>query len=350
MRRLSILFLPLICLNFVACSYNTKQDVNALLHATNVTIDTNSFHNIFMEMNAVSNELHSLMVIHNDSIIYERYQIGYAPDQLHVMWSGTKTFNCLAVGFAEQDGLLNVNDPVINYFEPSELPENISEISRVTIDNVLSMTSGLKSWDVDERLRMETQKENPIKDILSSSFAWEPGTHFNYNNMDSYLAAVIVQRVTGKSLDEYLNEKLFSQIGIGKHEFIKDMFGYNPGGWGLYLTTEDYAKAALFILHKGTWNGKRLLNEEWFDKAMAVHIHREVPNFESDWCCGYCYQMWKCKKDDAVRADGAWGQYAIIMPAKNAVAVMTSFVTDREYQLNSFWKNVYDYLPYTNQQ
>lgn len=346
MRRFFTLLIPIFCITFCACVNKSTNHKNALPHAKNVTVDTTTFHNIFKEMNAASNELHSLMVIQDDSIIYERYQTGFAADQLHVMWSGTKTFNCLAVGFAEQDGLLNINDPVINYFEPEELPEDITGISKVTIDNVLSMTSGLKSWDVDERLRMETQTENPIKDILSSPFAWEPGTHFNYNNMDSYLAAVIVQRVTGKSMDEYLTEKLFSHIGIGRHEFVEDMFGYNPGGWGLYLTTEDYAKAALFILHKGMWNGERLLNEEWFDKAMAVHIHRDVPNFESDWGCGYCYQMWKCKKDDAVRADGAWGQYAIIMPAKNAVAVMTSFVTDREYQLNSFWKNVYEYLPY----
>lgn len=291
--------------------------------------------------------MHSLMVVQDGKVIYEKYNTDHSADELHILWSATKTFTALAAGFACQDSLLDLHKPMVLYFRPEELPDSAPEqLWRVTPYHLLIMASG---WDADiitDRMRGGEQFD-PVHELLNYTFRDEPGTAWHYNNNDTYMLGVVISRVTGKSLDEYLNEKLFTPLGITNYYYEKDFLGNNLAALGLHMTTEDMAKVGLFMLQRGEWNGQQLLNREWFTDAMRAQIYQNRPDTTlpaTDWQSGYCYQMWKCKKGETVRMDGMWGQYVIIMPEKNAVGVMTTICTDRDTQLESFWSRVYDNL------
>jgi len=109
------------------------------------------------------------------------------------------------------------------------------------------------------------------------------------------------------------------------------------------------AKLGQFILQKGNWNGKQLLPEAWFDDATTSHIaslpagvKREnltVKPKDSDWLQGYGYQMWR-SRHNSFRADGANGQFILVLPEKNAVIVTTAHIGDMQAELNLIWKYI----------
>jgi len=339
-----------------ACAPKVTQD-SSLPRAEAEDINTAQFDSVFYDVYShLTEELHSMIVIKDGNIIYEKYATGHTAGEHHVLWSATKTFTATAVGFARQDGLLDVHDPILKYLREDEIPADHDPLlDKVTIHDLLTMGSGIG----DGEYNFEKDKGddiNPVYHLLSYPMEAEPGSRFRYNNNDTHLAGIIVSRVTGKTLKEYLDEKLFSKLGIVNYEWWADPAGNNIGSYGLFLTAENFAKMALFMLQRGEWNGERLLGEDWFDIAMSEQIFQAKSDTtlteeeiarrhaQDDWGCGYGYQMWMCKDGRGCRLDGANGQFGIIMPSKNAVAVMFSKCWNTYVEMESFWKNVYNEL------
>lgn len=299
------------------------------------------------------NVLHSLMIIDEGEVVYESWSTGFSSELPHVMWSVSKTFTATAIGFAEQEGLLSTSDRIVAYFNESELPaERHQWLSQMTIHDLLIMSSG---WPDPVLDAIKGNLEDWAKTTLASDFHFEPGTQFEYNSMNSYILSVILSRATGYKLNDYLEEKLFSHLDIEEHIWSESPQGYNAGGWGLYLTTEDLAKVGLFFLQHGSWEGKQLLNAEWFDKATHPHIMQyqnivtdpveleNLRNCRDHWCQGYSYQIWNCN-DGAYRMHGAGCQLCIVFPEQNAVVVTTAGISDEKKILDSIWENIYPLL------
>ena len=93
--------------------------------------------------------------------------------------------------------------------------------------------------------------------------------------------------------------------------------GVNTGGWGVYLQSESLAKLGQLLLNRGMWEGKQLLPADWVDLMMAKQSDTGSFGY------GYGYHMWLCEYPGAVRVDGALGQYALIIPDKDMVVVIT---------------------------
>lgn len=313
--------------------------------------DTAQFDSVFFDVaRTACNELHALMVVKDGKVIYEQWDPSYGPDHLHVMWSASKTFTATAVGFAVQDGLLDVTDKVVDYFTPEELPQQPSAwLKKMTIYDLLIMSSGFK----DDFLGRSDGGEDFdwAKETLASEITFSPGSRFAYNSMNTYLLSVIVTKVTGKRVDEYLQDKLFRHLGIEEYRWKTSPQGYTAGGWGLYMKTEDFAKMGLFMLEKGKWGRKQLLDPEWFDQAMSAQIMQyagqgyspeEVARIkDDDWNQGYGYQMWMCR-NGGVRLDGAWAQVCVIYPDKDLVVVGQSYASNTWDLLNSIASRIYD--------
>lgn len=290
--------------------------------------DTARFDSVFMDVSSVAcHELHALMVVKDGKVVYERWDHGYDPEHLHVMWSASKTFTAAAVGFAVQDGLLQLTDKVVDYFTDEELPEVQSDwLKKMTVNDLMIMSSGFKD---DFIAKADSGVDfDWAKATLASEVIFEPGTRFAYNSMNTYLLSVIVSRVTDKRMDDYLQKKLFEPMGIENYMWKQSPQGYSIGGWGLYLRTEDFAKMGQFFLQKGRWGKKQLLSEEWMAAASSPQIMQyagqgltpdDVAEMEpKPWNQGYGYQMWMCPKG-GYRLDGAWSQLCVIYPDKNLV-------------------------------
>ena len=316
-------------------------------------VDTANFDKVFDEVNAVQgDELHSLMVIKDGKVIYERYAEGHDALEAHVMNSVSKSFLSVAVGFAVQEGLMTVNDKVVDYFTDDELPpveERSEYLTNLSVRDLLRMSSGFQSANIDR-----ANSENWAKDVFAIPQTWEPGTRFHYNSMNSYLLSVIVSKVTGEKVNDYLQPRLFTPLAIESHEWEESPQGYTAGGWGMYITTESLAKISLFVLQKGMWDGQQLLNPEWFDQACTAQImeyageditpeEAAVKYAGDQWNMGYGYQFWM-DAEGGCRLDGARGQFGIVMPDKNAVIATTANVKNNKILFYSAWKNIHDLL------
>ena len=286
------------------------------------------FDQVFNDVrNYSTNEVHSIIVVKDGNVVYERYEPGHEPEVRHIMWSASKTFTATAVGFAVQDGLLSVEDKVVRFFTDEELPAERSPwLEQMSIKNLLTMSSGIEP--VHGGIPRYGVDYDWAKTELNQPLYFEPGTRFRYDSYDSYLLSVIVSRVTGMRMDEYLDGKLFKPLGITGWFWETSPQNYSSGGWGLYIKPESFTKMGQFLLQEGTWNGKRLLSSEWVEEASQAHLMQYAgtdPTPEQleeyakdDKNCGYGYQCWRCP-GGGYRLDGAWGQYCFVYPDLNLV-------------------------------
>ncbi|MES1217498.1 MAG: serine hydrolase [Bacteroidota bacterium] len=285
------------------------------------------------------NEFHSIMILRHGKVIAEGWWNPYRADLKHTMYSCSKSFTATAVGFAVQEKLLTVNDKVVSFF-PNELPDTVNPyLAQLTVKDVLSMTDG---QEPDPTFTTVTRDDNWVKSFLATRIVHEPGTKFLYNTLGTYMLSAILQKVTGQREIDYLKPRLFEPLGIKNIDWEEDTKGINTGGWGLRINTEGMAKFAQLFLQKGKWNGKQILSETWIDEASTMKIMQDpdAPQSKkdsSDWLQGYCYQMWRCR-NNAYRGDGAFGQYMIILPEKDAVIAITAETANMQDEINLVWE------------
>lgn len=306
-------------------------------------VDPRGISDYFGAVKQSGQELHSVMVLRHGKVVAERWFHGHGPAIPHVMHSVSKTWTSTAVGFAVQEGRLKVSDKVIKYF-PDDLPAKVTPwLADLEIRDLLTMSVGHATEPSVNRGEPGLSWE---KIFLAHPIDFEPGTKYLYNSMATYMVAAILQKVTGQTVLDYLYPRLLRPLGVTGAVWETSPSGVNCGGWGLHIKTEDMAKLGQFYLQKGKWNGRQLLNEAWFEEATKAHITQPPQWFpedgnprESDWVQGYGYQIWRCRHN-AFRADGAVGQFIIVIPDKDAVVVTTANIQDMQGEINLIWEHL----------
>ncbi|HZY35256.1 MAG TPA: serine hydrolase, partial [Mucilaginibacter sp.] len=285
------------------------------------------------------NEFHSIMILRHGRVIAEGWWNPYRADLKHTLYSCSKSFTSTAIGFAVSEGRLKVTDKVISFF-PNSLPDTVSAwLAQLTVKDLLTMSVGMEP---DPTGVIPFKTTDWIKAFLATPIKHQPGTVFLYNSMATFVLSAIVQKVTGEKVMDYLKPRLFDPLGIHGEDWEANLQGINTGGWGLRLKTGDLAKMGQFYLQKGMWNGRQLLPLAWVNEATTFKIDQapaapKSKKDSSDWMQGYCYQFWRCRHN-AFRADGAFGQYIIVMPEQDAVIAITSETADMQSELNLVWK------------
>jgi len=281
-------------------------------------------------------EMHSLMIIRKGQVAVEGWWSPYSQELKHQLYSLSKSFTSTAIGFAVQEGELNILDKVVSFFE-NECPTVISDnLKKMTIRDLLTMSSG---HDFDTIGPM-TEAKNPdwVKNFLALPVEHEPGTHFLYNTGATYMLSAILQKVVGCTLFDYLKPRLFDPLGFEDTTWDRCPMGRSVGGWGLNLHTEDIAKFGLFLLNRGMWMGKQLISQQWIDEATSKQISNGDEG-DNEWSHGYGYQFWRCRHN-AYRGDGAFGQYCLVIPDYDVVIAITSAVDDMQIALNAVWSEL----------
>jgi len=278
--------------------------------------------------------VHSFMLVRHGKVVAEGWWAPYRAEDLHIMYSVSKSFASTAVGFAAQEGLLSLNDTILSRF-PELAPEKPADrMKEMRVRDLLRMVTGH-----DQNPPIKDRKDGAwVKAFLETQVEHKPGTHFVYNSSGSYVLSALVQKVSGKSLEDYLRPRLFEPLGIEPPRWGKSPEGVNLGDGGLTLRSEDLAKFGLLYLQKGMWNGKRLLSEEWVAAASSLQTSTGG-NPDSNWDAGYGYQFWR-NKVTGYRADGAFGQFSFILPQYDAVLAMTSGTSDMHGVMNAVWEHI----------
>lgn len=290
---------------------------------------------------AKKHELHSVMIIRHGKVIAEGWWKPYAANLKHSMYSVSKSWTSTAIGFAVAEKRIQVSDKVMKYFPEYQDLANKPYIADLSIQNLLTMSVG---HEVEPLRGVVATQNDWVKGFLSASIAHQPGTKFLYNTLATYMLSAIIQKVTGQKVVDYLGPRLFKPLGIQGVDWEVDPKGINTGGWGIRVKTEDMAKLGQLYLQHGKWKGKQILPADWVTEATSKHIDQDPSasaekKANSDWLQGYGYQFWRCR-NGAFRADGAYGQYIVMMPEQDAVVVITSESHELQDDLNMVWKHL----------
>lgn len=273
--------------------------------------------------------IHSFMLVRHGHVVAEAWWSPEAADKPHVLWSLSKSFTSTAIGLAVAEGKLSIDDPVLKFF-PEFAPAMPSDnLKLMRVRDLLTMTAG---HETEVNLRSETQWRRAF---LAHEVPHKPGTHFQYNTPATYMLSAILQTVTGQTVLEYLEPRLFAPLGIKSPRWDTSPEGISLGGYGLFLRTEEIAKFGQLYLQRGKWQGQQLVPAEWIEQATS----KQVSNGDdpaSDWNQGYGFQFWRCRHD-AFRGDGKDGQFCIVLPEQDAVVAITANTRDLQAELNIVW-------------
>ncbi|MBO5943692.1 MAG: serine hydrolase [Clostridia bacterium] len=277
-------------------------------------------------------DYHSLMVIRNGKVAVEWYNEPFDKNTTHSMYSVSKSFTATAVGFAVSEGLISLDDKLLDFF-PEYAPENPDErFEKLTIHNLLRMSSGKQPSFLSDKAKVDW-----IEDYINSPWVFEPGEKFLYINENIFMLSAIVNKVTGMSMREYLRPRLFEPLGIDFPFWETDRNGIEAGGWGLYLKTEDLAKVMLCYLKNGKYKGEQVIPAEWVHLASSKQIDNEYnrPGTDSSYGYGYCFWL---DHLGGYRADGMFSQFGIVFPQHNAVVVVNSSITEEQAGLDGIFE------------
>jgi len=291
------------------------------------------------EQSVTTNAIQSFMLVRHGHVVAEGWWSPYGPDIPHKLFSLSKSFTSTAVGLAIAEGKLSLDEPVLSFFPEDAPPHPGAYLKAMRVRDLLIMSSGQDSNTVahlDEAMRNSTHSgEKIIRAFLAAPVECKPGTLFVYNTPGTYMLSAIVQKVTGQTVFDYLQPRLFEPLGIENPTWDASPQGVTFGGVGLNIRTEDIARFGLLYLQKGEWNGKQLLPAAWVEAATA----RQTSNGSeptSDWDQGYGYLFWRCRHG-LYRGDGAFGQFCIVMPKQDAVVAITSGTRDMQAVMNLVW-------------
>ena len=282
-------------------------------------------------------DIHHVMVVRHGKVVAELHPTPFRAEDSHTLYSASKTFTSLAVGIAIDENLLRLDDRVITFF-PDKRTNRVSDnMAEMTVRDLLMMASGVKpDWT------MRNNSTDWVKDWLAKPVDDKPGSLFQYDSMCTFMLSAIVQRVTGYTMLEYLQKKLFNPMHITVADWETSPDGINTGGWGLRVQAETMAKLGLLLLNKGNWNGEQLVSADYVTAACSRLIDggakETVP--ATDGNQGYGYQVWQSKWPGSYRADGAMGQYTVVVPQEDLVVVILGMKLYGHEELACIWNQL----------
>ena len=242
------------------------------------------------------------------------------------IYSASKSFTAVAVGFALQEGRLRLEERLTDAFA-DDLPDTVSaSLEKATVRDLLTMCLGQPEAHLMGGQRPFLREENWARLALAQPFTDMPGTKFVYNNVGPYLAGLLVQRRAGCDLVHYLKPRLFDPLGIQLPTWETDPLGNTFGAGRLFLSLWELHAFGQFCLDFGAWNGVQLLDEGWL---------RECSRPQDD--PGYGYLFWRGEYD-SFRADGKYGQLAIALPKKRALITVVAECR----QTDRLFRHIYD--------
>ena len=257
--------------------------------------------------------IHNLMVIKDGEVILECSADGYGVNHWHLSHSMTKSVIGMAVGLLFDDGLVTLGTRLIDIFP--DIPYRDKRFASITLDHLLTMTTGVQFNEAGSVTESEWSSA-----FFASMLNFAPGTQFQYNSMNSYILSRIVCHLSGRSVGDYAEERIFAPLGITNFYWEIGPEGVEKGGWGLYLSCESWAKLGIMFMNGGAYEGNRILSEKWV--GLMAKTHAITPEFNGDF--NYGYQMWVARESGQLLFNGMLGQDVWMCPENRIIVSMQS--------------------------
>lgn len=275
---------------------------------------------------AVSKEgldIHGVLARQHDTILDSFYWWDGRRDNIH---SCSKTVLSLAMGMALEEGLLTMDERVVDIF-PEQAPACPSNyLSQLRVGHLMTMTAGYDKLVLHGCQRDWLEDLDWVHYALHYPLVSAPGQRFIYNNCAPILASRAIQKRAGMSLVDYLKPRLFDPLEIPNPQWMTCPLGYTLGVGGLFLNLEEMSRVGQLFLNEGCWKGRRLVPAAYIRDAVRCHVDTAGNPYRSerDSAVGYGYWVWRCARDDAYRAEGIYGQFIIVLPRQDAVIALAA--------------------------
>jgi len=237
------------------------------------------------------------------------------------VYSGAKTYTSLAIGICRDQLRLHLSDTVLSFFpEFKAIASPGSET--ITLKHLLQMASGKKEyWFAGDVARMHTTDYAEL--FFTDPMKGPAGGEFFYSNACTYMLSRVVEKVTGKTLRNFLVPLLFEPLGIPNPQWHTCPRGHTLGATELFLTNEEYSRLGRLLLGGGAWGDQRIVSEAYLLEATSEWMDTSARE-EAESNTGYGYQLWRCTHPKAYRAAGLYGQFCVVFPQEKAVVTVTA--------------------------
>jgi CubicO group peptidase (beta-lactamase class C family) len=258
------------------------------------------------------------------------------------IFSASKTFTSVAIGIAQDEGLLNVDDSILSHVgHLTSAPAR--GVEEITIRHLLTMTSGITyRWD-------DPDADHPGEaavDILTTPLGTTPGTAFDYRGANTYLLSRIIHACSGQDLRDFLLPRLFTPLAIRNPQWLRCPLGYSLGALGLHLRTAEMARLGRTLL-----DGGRFLDQQLVPATFVASMTADCVPTNGHTAAGataphpdnalYGRHVWMCYRDDAWRMDGLYGQFSVVLPRQQACVTTTAHYRGATTDiLDAIWSDI----------
>lgn len=284
--------------------------------------------------------LHSILMMRGNNIVAEYYYKPFHMNFCHRMYSQTKSYVSIAIGLLAEEGKLRLDDAIADYFPEKFDKEPHPFFKLQTIRQMLFMeTSGetpgwFGSGDPDRVHLYFNTNTKP----------YPAGMRWEYDSHGSQVLSALVEKLSGMPLLDYLKRKLFDHMGTFQTaQILKTPNGDSWGDSALVCTPRDMASFARFVMNYGTWNGQRLMNEEYLRLATSKVVDNNLSGFYSSSGHGYGYQIWRTEQNGFAFL-GMGCQDTICLPDRDFIFVCTGDNQGNEYARQIIHNGLFDYV------
>ncbi len=268
--------------------------------------------------------IRSLLITRHGYLIFEEYYNGGSRDEYQNIQSITKSVTSALIGIAIRQGLIGVDQKVVEFFPEIESPQD-PRVSAVTIKHILTMSSGIRrdppQWDKND--------DNPARSAITQTLDTDPGAKFIYSGYAQHILSAILCRVTHLAVLDFADVNLFRPLGISKVIWYKDKNGLELGcGSSLWKAT-DILKFGQLYLNRGRWNGTELIPEWYVKESTKTHLSGDF--FGTPIHYGFLWFTDLISGHEVYYARGYGGQYLLVVPDLDFVILCTSDWRQPEY-------------------
>jgi CubicO group peptidase (beta-lactamase class C family) len=286
------------------------------------------------------NDFRGLVVIKDGEVVIEEYFNTYWRETVHDIRSAGKSVTALLLGIAIDKGLVRSVDQSIRDFFPAtqESALGADKYAKVTIANLLTMSSGLDADDGDDSSPGNAvhwmERDDWAKFAMTLPFSAEPGSQWVYSDVCAMLTGAVIEKVSGMRLSDFARQNLFEPLGIREYYWYTGKGGSTGAAGNLYISTLDFAKIGQLVLDRGRWKGKQLISESWTREISRKRFDVSQTN---PFASGYGYFWWLGEKEVGGHdysfsfASGNGGNVLFVVPEEHLVVSLTSSAYGQGY-------------------
>ncbi|WP_185974337.1 serine hydrolase domain-containing protein [Litoribacter populi] len=269
--------------------------------------------------------IHSLLILKNDSVIFEEYYNNFDPNDFSNIKSGSKSVLNLLIGLAIENGYIkSIDQPIIDFL-PQLYHQSIDPAKKeITIRHLMLMQSGLKPTSLSNYAPW-VASEDWLQFALDQELEADPGTHYGYSTGDTHLLAAALTHAVGTSAHDFAIKYLYEPMDIQPGEWSEDPNGYNEGGNNIHLKPIDFAKIGVMVKNDGMYDGRQIISKDWIEKSISHQVEPQGISRPFE-ILGYGYLWWLIEAAGypTYCAIGFGGQYMMTIPDLDMIVVLTS--------------------------